>query len=126
VSGRLAEELTRAIRGGKLFVTGANEALAGGDVDALASRVADALISRGVVLREPVHAVIGNRPGDLSALLGIWRAGAVAARSMFRRRFPLCRRSRRRRGRGSRSVETRSRRSVGLRPRTARCWTTPP
>jgi long-chain acyl-CoA synthetase len=78
VSGRLAEELTRAIRGGKLFVTGANEALAGGDVDALASRVADALISRGVVLREPVHAVIGNRPGDLSALLGIWRAGAVA------------------------------------------------
>jgi acyl-CoA synthetase (AMP-forming)/AMP-acid ligase II len=126
VSGRLAEELTRAIRGGKRFVTGANEALAGGDVDALASRVADALISRGVVLREPVHAVIDNRPGDLSALLGIWRAGAVAVPVHVSTPLPALQ---------TLQAATGARFSIcrdvveeigGSPPRTARCWTTPP
>jgi acyl-CoA synthetase (AMP-forming)/AMP-acid ligase II len=78
VSGELADPLTRAVRDLGPSVVGADEELAGGEVDALASRVADALVSRGVGRGEPVHAFIGNRPGDLGAFLGIWRAGAVA------------------------------------------------
>jgi acyl-CoA synthetase (AMP-forming)/AMP-acid ligase II len=45
---------------------------------ALADRVAGALLGRGVAPGEPVHIRIGNRPGDIGTLLGIWRAGAVA------------------------------------------------
>ena len=44
----------------------------------LAERVAGALLARGVAPGEPVHVRIGNRPDDIAALLGIWRAGAVA------------------------------------------------
>jgi hypothetical protein len=47
VSGRLAEELTRAVRDLSPLVTGADETLDGGGVDALASRVAAALARRG-------------------------------------------------------------------------------
>jgi acyl-CoA synthetase (AMP-forming)/AMP-acid ligase II len=78
VSGRLAEELTRAVRDLSPLVTGADETLDGGGVDALASRVAAALARRGARPWEPVHVEIGNRPSDLGALLGIWRAGTVA------------------------------------------------
>ena len=45
---------------------------------ALADRVAAALAARNISPGEPVHVRIGNRPSDLAALLGIWRAGAVA------------------------------------------------
>jgi long-chain acyl-CoA synthetase len=45
---------------------------------ALAERVRHALAERHVAPHEPVHVSIGNRPSDLSALLGIWQAGAVA------------------------------------------------
>ena len=78
MTGRLAEDLTRAIRDGRPAITGANDALDGGGVAALASRVAAALTRQGVRPREPVHAAIGNRPSDLGVLLGVWRAGAVA------------------------------------------------
>ena len=44
----------------------------------LAERIAGALLARGVAPGEPVHVRIGNRPDDIAALLGIWRAGAVA------------------------------------------------
>jgi long-chain acyl-CoA synthetase len=44
----------------------------------LAAHVASALTTHGVAPGEPVHIRIGNRPSDLGALLGIWRAGAVA------------------------------------------------
>jgi acyl-CoA synthetase (AMP-forming)/AMP-acid ligase II len=44
----------------------------------LAAEVAGALATHGIAPGEPVHVRIGNRPTDLSALLGIWQAGAVA------------------------------------------------
>ena len=78
MTGRLADDLTRAIRDTKPTIVGADEALEGSGVDAFASRVADALTLGGVLPREPVHAVFGNCPSDLGVLLGIWRAGAVA------------------------------------------------
>ena len=46
--------------------------------DTLAAHVAHSLRARGVQPDEPVHLTIGNRPQDLAAMLGIWRAGAVA------------------------------------------------
>ena len=78
MTGRLAEDLTRAIRDGRPAIMGADETLDGSGVEALAARVADALTRQGVRPREPVHAAIGNRPSDLGVLLGVWRAGAVA------------------------------------------------
>jgi long-chain acyl-CoA synthetase len=45
---------------------------------ALAERVRRALAEHDVKPDEPVHIVIGNRPSDLGALLGVWQAGAVA------------------------------------------------
>src|SRR5262249_3228150 len=36
------------------------------------------LAEPGVRPAEPVHVRIGNRPGDIGSLLGIWQAGAVA------------------------------------------------
>jgi long-chain acyl-CoA synthetase len=44
----------------------------------LAEQVQRALTERNVAPREPVLVVIGNRPADLGALLGVWQAGAVA------------------------------------------------
>jgi len=45
---------------------------------ALAERMTAGLAAHGVAPGEPVHIRIGNRPSDLGALLGLWRAGAVA------------------------------------------------
>jgi long-chain acyl-CoA synthetase len=45
---------------------------------ALAGRVERALAAQGVVGAEPVLLRMGNRPSDIGALLGVWRAGAVA------------------------------------------------
>jgi long-chain acyl-CoA synthetase len=45
---------------------------------AVAGNVQRALAGQNVAPHEPVHIVIGNRPSDLGALLGVWRAGAVA------------------------------------------------
>src|SRR5215470_16340167 len=52
--------------------------LAASEVMAVADRVTRAPADRGVRPAEPVHVRIGNRPGDIGALLGIWQAGAVA------------------------------------------------
>ncbi|MDA8251530.1 MAG: fatty acid--CoA ligase family protein [Rhodospirillales bacterium] len=38
----------------------------------------DALRARGLASDEPVHVAIANRPADIAALLGVWRAGGVA------------------------------------------------
>jgi acyl-CoA synthetase (AMP-forming)/AMP-acid ligase II len=43
-----------------------------------ADRVCAALRADGVTPNEPVHLRMGNRPADIGALLGTWRAGAVA------------------------------------------------
>jgi acyl-CoA synthetase (AMP-forming)/AMP-acid ligase II len=48
------------------------------DLITIAERLSGALIAHGVLPGEPVHVRTGNRPADLGALLGIWRAGAVA------------------------------------------------
>jgi acyl-CoA synthetase (AMP-forming)/AMP-acid ligase II len=45
---------------------------------AIADRVRVALAAHEVAPGESVHIRIGNRPADLGALLGLWRAGAVA------------------------------------------------
>jgi acyl-CoA synthetase (AMP-forming)/AMP-acid ligase II len=45
---------------------------------ASAENVRRALAGQNVVPHEPVHVLIGNRPRDLGALLGVWQAGAVA------------------------------------------------
>lgn len=45
---------------------------------ALAGQVELALMARGVARAEPVLLRMGNRPCDLGALFGVWRAGAVA------------------------------------------------
>ena len=44
----------------------------------VADLVAAALVARGLGMDEPVHVVIGNRPADIGALLGVWLAGGVA------------------------------------------------
>jgi long-chain acyl-CoA synthetase len=44
----------------------------------VAGQVQQALTERDVTPHEPVLVVIGNRPTDLGALLGVWQAGAVA------------------------------------------------
>jgi long-chain acyl-CoA synthetase len=45
---------------------------------ALAGHVEGALTAQGVARAEPVLLRMGNRPSDIGALLGVWRAGAVA------------------------------------------------
>ncbi len=49
-----------------------------GSLLTLAERVRRALAGLAIAPNEPVHVVIGNRPSDLGALLGVWQAGAVA------------------------------------------------
>lgn len=43
-----------------------------------ADGIATALRDAGLATREPVHVRITNRPADLAAFLGVWRAGGVA------------------------------------------------
>ena len=74
--------LGEILRGG-LEATHATESADGGAQPAeqvlrLAVRVQASLTEQGVAPDEPVHVVIGNRPSDLGALLGVWQAGAVA------------------------------------------------
>ncbi len=45
---------------------------------AAAENVQRGLAEQNIAPHEPVHVVMGNRPSDLGALLGIWQAGAVA------------------------------------------------
>jgi long-chain acyl-CoA synthetase len=79
VSGALSDLLRNALmsrRDGIESVTGeraSSEALL-----ASAENVQRTLSARNLALHEPVHVVIGNRPADLGALLGVWQAGAVA------------------------------------------------
>jgi acyl-CoA synthetase (AMP-forming)/AMP-acid ligase II len=79
MSAALADILGTALRSG----THAIESTSGERAEpsalaSLAEHVTRALASHGVAPGEPVHVRIGNRPTDLAALLGIWRAGAVA------------------------------------------------
>jgi long-chain acyl-CoA synthetase len=79
MSGALAEILGAALKPAGCAVTSTSgEAQQGDSLLALAERVRHALAERHVAPHEPVHILIGNRPSDLGALLGIWQAGAVA------------------------------------------------
>ena len=79
MSGALAGILAGALKSRDHPVESASgEALQPGDVLALGERVRHALAKQGVAPNEPVHVVIGNRPSDLGALLGVWQAAAVA------------------------------------------------
>ena len=60
-------------------VTGAaGTAIAGRSLLASAKALSHALLARGSGRGEPVICRIGNRPGDLAALLAVWLAGGVA------------------------------------------------
>ena len=79
MSGALADLLRDALmscRRGIESVSG--EPLSSDLVLASAENVQRALVGQDVAAHEPVHVVIGNRPSDLGALLGVWQAGAVA------------------------------------------------
>jgi long-chain acyl-CoA synthetase len=80
MSGALAGIFLGALKSRDHPVESASgEALQTGDVLALGERVRHALAKERIAPNEPVHVVIGNRPSDLGALLGVWqaRAGAV-------------------------------------------------
>ena len=74
----LAGLIDAALIAGKTQVTGSDEALDTAAFEAVAASVSQSLNDVGLTPTEPVHLVIGNRPRDLAALLGIWRAGGVA------------------------------------------------
>ncbi|MGH6790907.1 MAG: class I adenylate-forming enzyme family protein [Pseudolabrys sp.] len=78
MSGALAQILGDGLKAAARIDSTDGEARTGAGLIALADRVAQALASQGVASDEPVLVRIGNRPADLGALLGIWRAGAVA------------------------------------------------
>ncbi|MDI3468825.1 MAG: hypothetical protein OJF62_000888 [Pseudolabrys sp.] len=56
----------------------AAERCSGAELLKVADRVATTLRAKGATPDEPVHLRMGNRPADIGALLGIWRAGAIA------------------------------------------------
>jgi long-chain acyl-CoA synthetase len=79
MSGALAEILLAALKSpGRTIESAAGEAQGGADLLARAEEVRSALAERGVTPNEPIHVIIGNRPADLGALLGVWQADAVA------------------------------------------------
>jgi acyl-CoA synthetase (AMP-forming)/AMP-acid ligase II len=74
----LGEILFDALKSNQAIESADGEAAAGAGLLRLAEQVRHTLADRGVAPNEPVHVVIGNRPTDLGALLGVWQAGAVA------------------------------------------------
>jgi long-chain acyl-CoA synthetase len=78
-SGALAGLLLGALRSsGRAVASTSGEAAHRDDLLTLAERVRATLAGQGIAPNEPVHVVIGNRPSDLGALLGVWQDGAVA------------------------------------------------
>ena len=76
----LADLLVAALTGSELRLWHAHGAAwRSADILAPLRRTAGGLGAQGVHPAEPVHVIIGNRPEDLGALLGVWLAGAVAA-----------------------------------------------
>jgi acyl-CoA synthetase (AMP-forming)/AMP-acid ligase II len=77
-SPALARYLDAALVARRPRFEGSGESLDASDLARRAGTVESALRAKALARTEPVHAVIGNRPRDLGALLGIWRAGGVA------------------------------------------------
>ena len=74
----LGEILRDGLEGARTIESADGGAQPAAQVLHLAARVRGSLAERGIAPGEPVHVLIGNRPSDLGALLGVWRAGAVA------------------------------------------------
>jgi acyl-CoA synthetase (AMP-forming)/AMP-acid ligase II len=73
----LAALLDTALSQGAPRFEGSDESLDATQFAARAERLAQALRAKALTRAEPVHVVIGNRPRDLAAFLGVWRAGGV-------------------------------------------------
>jgi acyl-CoA synthetase (AMP-forming)/AMP-acid ligase II len=79
MSGALADLLGHALGGTERAIESTQDApLRPNALLALSSNVERALSAQGLTRDEPVHVRIGNRPADIGALLGVWRAGGVA------------------------------------------------
>lgn len=78
MSGALAQILGAGLQTAERIDSTGGETRTGADLIALADRVAQTLARQGIAPDEPVLVRIGNRPADLGAILGVWRAGAVA------------------------------------------------
>jgi long-chain acyl-CoA synthetase len=79
MSGALAHLLYGALRSCRHGIESVSgECMPSDLLLASAENVQRALAAQNVGSHEPVHVVIGNRPSDLGALLGVWQAGAVA------------------------------------------------
>jgi acyl-CoA synthetase (AMP-forming)/AMP-acid ligase II len=79
MSGALARLLLDALKSrGHPVESVSGESQEPGTLLAMADRVERALRERGITANEPLHVIIGNRPSNLGALLGVWLAGAVA------------------------------------------------
>jgi len=74
----LKELLESVVRKHRASLHGSAGSLDAAGLDAIGSRVARDLAALGVMADEPVLLPMGNRPADVGALLGVWRAGAVA------------------------------------------------
>ena len=74
----LGKILFEALKSNQAIESADGEAAAGAGLLRLAEQVRHTLANQGVAPNEPVHVVIGNRPTDLGALLGVWQTGAVA------------------------------------------------
>jgi long-chain acyl-CoA synthetase len=73
----LGDILRAALQSGRAIESADGATEPGDGLLRLAESVRAALAEQGVRPHEPVHVVIGNRPTDLGALLGVWQAGAV-------------------------------------------------
>ena len=79
MNGALTDLLARALGAPAHSVESVDgEAMAPAELLALAGRIGNELTTKGVAPDEPVLLRMANRPSDIGALLGVWRAGAVA------------------------------------------------
>lgn len=80
MSGALSDALSEACdaHGAAVAIVGDSLTLHYRDVIERAMGIEGALREAGVAADEPVHVAVSNQPLDIAALLGVWRAGAVA------------------------------------------------
>jgi long-chain acyl-CoA synthetase len=78
VTGALARRLDQALaRSASCFVDLSGQRIPAADLLTQAGQIAAQLAQAGLQASEPVHLEIGNRPTDIAAMLGIWRAGGT-------------------------------------------------
>ena len=78
MTGALAQGLDRALaEPGSCFIDASGTKLSATTLMRQAEQVAALLTQANLRVSEPVHLKIGNRPIDIAAMLGIWRAGGT-------------------------------------------------